>query len=315
MLGSEGVHPDGAFGPNAGGDNRDMYTPLHMAVIFDNKDVVSLLLSHGADPNIGHTCSDLSGEAPLHDAKSVAVCRLLLNAGGRVNTRACGGNTPLMMAAAAGRELIAKMLLGAGADPTIFDTEGLSSQLTGRGPRMGETAAKTARRCGHGSLSGLLDAAEAEAAKEGRWTLISCAYCGLECGQNPTYRTCAECDAESKWFLCNQPGGGGPTTSCHDQVAAQEGLKAVVRKCKHECEMVVVSTAGTPAAAADTPDEPAADAAEEGGAAKPGANAPAEPAAAVLKPAAELETAGADAGQKRRSPRGGEDASKKNKTA
>jgi len=41
----------------------------------------------------------MSGEKPLHDVKSEAVCRLLLDAVSRVNTRGCAGNTALMMAA------------------------------------------------------------------------------------------------------------------------------------------------------------------------------------------------------------------------
>ena len=73
-----------------------------------------------------------------------------------------------MMAAARGNERIARMLLDNGADPTVYDTQGLLEELhPSGGAHKGETAAKTARRRGHRSLAAMLDAAERSHPK--RW--------------------------------------------------------------------------------------------------------------------------------------------------
>ena len=68
-----------------------------------------------------------------------------------------------MVAAARGKEGIAFMLLAAGADPTIYATYSTEPRIfegAGEGSLAGETAAKTARRCGHLTLAGMLDDAE-----------------------------------------------------------------------------------------------------------------------------------------------------------
>ena len=139
---------------------EDQFSPLHHAVRHDHLSMCKILLKHGADPNLFSSFGDCDA-GPLHDVKSGAICKLLLDAGAEVNAIGNSGNTALMMAAGRGNARIVRMLLKAGADPTIYDTDGLIGQiLENEGPLEGETAAKTARRCGHRSLAAELDAAE-----------------------------------------------------------------------------------------------------------------------------------------------------------
>ena len=149
------------YDPNgAAGMMEDQFSPLHHAVRHDHLSMCKILLKHGADPNLFSSCGDLD-VGPLHEVKSAAICQLLLDAGAEVNAIGASGNTALMMAAGRGNARIVRMLLKAGADPTIYDTDGLIGQiLENEGPLEGETAAKTARRCGHRSLAAELDAAE-----------------------------------------------------------------------------------------------------------------------------------------------------------
>ena len=234
------------------GFENDCYTPVHIAVTYDNEAVCKILLSKGADVNIGHSCSDLSGETPLHDVKSEAICQLLLDAGARLNTRGGGGNTALMMAAMRGSEPIVRMLLGAGADPTIFDTEGLTGVFfDGRGSLRFETAAKTARRCGHDSLAGLLE--EAERSHPKRWKLIPCTYCGTECGADPRFYECIDCKNDETigpgFYLC-QEANSGPV-SCYSMIMEDDGTRfgdygRVTRAslgCAHDSPLALVETA------------------------------------------------------------------------
>ena len=149
------------YDPNgAAGLVEDQFSPLHHAVRHDHLSMCKILLKHGADPNLWQSCGDCD-MGPLHEVKSAAICQLLLDAGAEVNAIGNGGNTALMMAAGRGNARIVRMLLKAGADPTIYDTIGLIGRLfKNEGPLEGETAAKTARRCGHRSLAAELDAAE-----------------------------------------------------------------------------------------------------------------------------------------------------------
>ena len=145
----------------------DQFSPLHHAVFHNHKSMCEILITHGADVNLRSTFGD-DDQPPLHEVESEAICKLLLDAGAHVNASGCGGETALMMAAARGHTTIVRRLLAAGADPTMYDTSGVSGMLrNGKGSIKGETAAKTARRYGHLSLANELDAAECSHPK--RW--------------------------------------------------------------------------------------------------------------------------------------------------
>ena len=143
------------------GEDAASMTPLYHAVMQNNEAICRILLDGGADPDITDACGPPYGMVPLHIVESDSICKLLIDAGAKVDVISAAGGTPLMMAAARGREPITRMLLDAGADPTIYQTQN-TFELCHRdaAPHLGETAAKTARRCGHLGLAKLLDAAE-----------------------------------------------------------------------------------------------------------------------------------------------------------
>ena len=145
--------------------DEDQYSPLHHAVVHNHQSMCQILLAAGADANLSCNFGDVC-YPPLHDVQSEDVCALLLDVAdpsikADVNALAMGC-TALMMAAARGDEGIVFMLLAAGADPTIYATYSAPRVFKpeGEGSLAGETAAKTARRCGHLTLAGMLDDAE-----------------------------------------------------------------------------------------------------------------------------------------------------------
>lgn len=91
-------------------------TPLHMACIKHNTEIIRMLLKHGANPNKG----DCEGVTPLHllveSNASPALIEMLISAGAMVNGVDYHDNTPLHVAAYAGRLEIAKILIRYNAD-------------------------------------------------------------------------------------------------------------------------------------------------------------------------------------------------------
>ncbi|XP_059170615.1 ankyrin repeat domain-containing protein 49-like [Physella acuta] len=78
--------------------DADLYTPLHRASYNNHKDMVHLLLSHGA--NISAKTAD--GWQPLHSAarwNCVEAAQVLIHAGADINAQTNGSLTPLHMAA------------------------------------------------------------------------------------------------------------------------------------------------------------------------------------------------------------------------
>ena len=94
-------------------------TPLYLAALVDQPDILSLLLQKGGDPNIG---ASWKGNArPLHVASRnghAEIVRRLIAAGAIVNIVDDDGDTPLLLAARSGSPDAVNLLIEAGADVT-----------------------------------------------------------------------------------------------------------------------------------------------------------------------------------------------------
>ena len=96
---------------------------LMMAAIKGHVDLVKQLIDKDADVN-------KSGWAPLHYAASGAkslVISMLLEHSAYIDAESPNGSTPLMMAALYGNADCVKILLEAGADPTLKNQQGLNA--------------------------------------------------------------------------------------------------------------------------------------------------------------------------------------------
>uniref|UniRef100_A0ABD2WQD1 Uncharacterized protein n=1 Tax=Trichogramma kaykai TaxID=54128 RepID=A0ABD2WQD1_9HYME len=106
-------------------------TPLHLAVEFNNKEAVKVLLKRGASPNIANK----DGLTPLHlicndrhDAHELAEIFFdkEFNQVVRLDARDELGQTPLHLALSRGRKNLVRLLLTNGADPNTADDYGLT---------------------------------------------------------------------------------------------------------------------------------------------------------------------------------------------
>ena len=96
-------------------------SPLHYAVVMNERQIVKVLLDAGADVNL----VDEWGKTPLHEAAfgtvrakqpDAEIPLMLIDAGADVNARTDSNNTPLHIAAYAGHNSVAQALLRHGAD-------------------------------------------------------------------------------------------------------------------------------------------------------------------------------------------------------
>ncbi|EYE97464.1 ankyrin repeat domain-containing protein, partial [Aspergillus ruber CBS 135680] len=96
-------------------------TPMMWASIHGYRDVVGILLQHGANPN----AKDLNGRTPLVCAAEysrVDIIRRLLECGAEFDNRdAYSGRTPLSLASQYGYTAVVRPLLQQGADPNSKD--------------------------------------------------------------------------------------------------------------------------------------------------------------------------------------------------
>lgn len=127
----------------------DGFTPLGLAAFFGQVDVLTWLLTEGADPN-----KPAENEMAVYPINSAAAHRektaasmmvsLLVAQDAEVNVAQHGGWTPLHQAASHGDMQMVKFLLESGADPSLESDDG-------------RTAADMARENKFGQVAGLLE--------------------------------------------------------------------------------------------------------------------------------------------------------------
>ena len=98
-------------------------SPLMMAALKGQKDVVAQLIKRDADIN-------KTGWAPLHYAATgghVDIMKMLLEGNAFIDAQSPNGTTPLMMAAMYGSAASVKLLLDEGADTTMKNEQGMTA--------------------------------------------------------------------------------------------------------------------------------------------------------------------------------------------
>ena len=109
-------------GANPNLQTENGWTALHEAVKFDQVDLVTQLLAFGAEPNI----QDNMGTIALALSDNLEIFNTLLNAGADAEAV---GITPLMISSFRGEVERSKQLLEAGADPDALDASTRNSPL------------------------------------------------------------------------------------------------------------------------------------------------------------------------------------------
>lgn len=107
----------------------DGFTGLHLAAYFGRDEVATTLLAAGADPDA--VATNGTGLRPLHAATAAgapAIVGELVDAGATVDARQAGGFTPLMAAAKHGDTASLRLLLAAGADPSLVADDGSTAR-------------------------------------------------------------------------------------------------------------------------------------------------------------------------------------------
>lgn len=132
--------------------NLEGETPLMMAALKGNVDIVRELIARGADVN-------MPGWTPLHYAATGGqpeIIRILLEAHAYIDAESPNKSTPLMLAAQYGTEDSVRLLLEAGADPLLRNQLGL-------------TAVDFARRSGREHIVKIVSEAHRKKRPPGKW--------------------------------------------------------------------------------------------------------------------------------------------------
>jgi len=107
--------------PNAKSESG--LTPLFLAVLADNRQIVDALLDHGADPGLG-AVNKIPPLAAAAVSGSMECAEVLLERGAPVDAKGDDGQSPLRYAAEMGRTEMADLLLGHGSNPNQYDAKG-----------------------------------------------------------------------------------------------------------------------------------------------------------------------------------------------
>jgi cytohesin len=127
--------------------------PIHYAAA-KSLAAVELLLSYGADPlAVGSDGNALHLAVWFNNAE---VVDFLIAQGINVNATAGAGETPLHFAALQGHEAIAAKLLAHGANPNVATTHGPTDMFKTQPPVVGETPLHLAAAYGHAAIVTLL---------------------------------------------------------------------------------------------------------------------------------------------------------------
>jgi ankyrin repeat protein len=97
---------------------REGWTPLHLAVLFEQKEAIETLVKLGADVNAKNKEAETPLWIAISELKKPDIAELLLDLGAKINTRRGDlGITPLDWAAFDGKVEMVKVLLRRGANP------------------------------------------------------------------------------------------------------------------------------------------------------------------------------------------------------
>lgn len=146
--------------------NAQDESPLMMAALKGQQDVVAKLMARDADVN-------KPGWTPLHYAASgghVEIMKKLLEAFAFIDAQSPNGTTPLMMAAMYGSSDAVKLLLDEGADTAMKNQQGMTAlEFAQRGRRPDAVGLITTAMKAKPLLKPAATTVEKPAATEGKW--------------------------------------------------------------------------------------------------------------------------------------------------